>query len=119
MILGLLHKKLHEYNRVFLVTHLSPSEEWKQICAMLPALKKEITDNRLLFLIEEGITCPEDASCVVLSHEDARELYQLYLTYEFSDKFSFLSGNMKYGTIFNYVESGILSEEEAVKAILS
>lgn len=119
MILEMLREKLWEYNKVFLVTHLSPQEEWRRICSMVSVLKKEAADNRLVILLEEGVHCPEDISYIVLSHEDAKELYQLYLTYDFSDKFFFLSGNLQYGTIFNYVDTGILSEEEAVTAILS
>lgn len=48
----------------------------------------------------------------------ARDLYTLYHTYEFADNFILLEGNSTFATIFNYVQTGILTPEEAWQALL-
>lgn len=113
-----LKKMMDKYDKVFLVTYSLQQKEWKRICAVLSGSEK-IVDVMPFFLIEEGICCPKEIPSVQLSHEEACELSQLYLTYEFSDRFALISEQEQYGTIFNYVDTGILTEEEAVKAILS
>lgn len=117
-MLEFLHEKLQEYDRIILVTHLSPQEEWGRILDKLTVLGNK-TANTICFFVETGIECPERVPYIVLSHESTQDLYQLYLTYEFSNRFSVLSGNLQYGTIFNFANSGILTEEEVVMAFLS
>ena len=48
----------------------------------------------------------------------AKELYTLYHTYEFADNFTLLERNSTFATIFNYVQTGILTLEEAWQALL-
>lgn len=43
---------------------------------------------------------------------------KLYHTYQFSDRFQVISDETMYGTIFNYVDTGILTMEEAFDALL-
>lgn len=48
------------------------------------------------------------------------ELYNLYYLYEFTDDILFLTQNTpNYSNIFNFVKTGILTEEEAYEALLS
>ena len=54
----------------------------------------------------------------LLPAEKYPELRQLYLTYEFSDKFRMISMEGNYGTLWNYVKTGLLTPDEAVEALL-
>lgn len=50
---------------------------------------------------------------------DIEQLKKLYRTYQFSDKFLWVSKkNINYASIFNLVTSGVLTEAEAVQALL-
>lgn len=113
----LVKRALREYDRVFLVTHLSSKESWVRLCDVLLLPEEENINRRSLFLVEEGIDFPEGIHSVVLSQESAMKLHQLYLTYEFSDCFMAFPDHEQYGTIFHYVDAGIMTAEEAVRAI--
>lgn len=118
-VINLVQETLQEYDRVFLVTHLTSQEEWHRFCAVFPTLEGKYADIMPIFLLEEGVDCPRGLGFITLSHGDAQKLHKLYLTYEFSDRFAVFSDSMQYGTIFNYVDTGILTEEEAVRVIFS
>lgn len=45
------------------------------------------------------------------------ELLELYNMYEFSDRFRVVSGNRQFGSVWNYVDAGILTEQEALEAL--
>lgn len=117
-MLNLVKRVLQEYDRVFLVTHSSSQEEWKSFCNTFLFLKKEGMKDRFFFLIEEGVNCPQNINFMTLSHNETAEVYKLYLTYEFSNEFTVFSDCKQYGTIFNYINTGIMTAEEVVKAIL-
>ena len=55
-----------------------------------------------------------------ISEKKFQELLKLYFTYEFSDKFVFISGNnANYACLYHMVNMGILSPKEFVAALLS
>lgn len=54
-----------------------------------------------------------------LSEEKETALAELYGTYEFSDRFRRLSRSALYGGLWNYVETGLLTPEEAANALLN
>lgn len=117
-MLDLVKKALQEFDEVYLVTHLSSQMEWGRFCDVFPTFIRENIDGKFLFMIEEGVNYSEGMHSMALSHDDAMELYKLYLTYEFSDRFTIFANNMQYGTIFCYADTGILTEAEVVRAIL-
>ena len=117
-VIELVHKTLQKYNKIILVTRLVPQNVWSRFCNGLVKYKEESANFSFLFILEEGVSCPGDFCSITVSHEEAQELYKLYLTYEFSNRFEICSDNMRYGTIFNYVDTGIMTEEEAVNALL-
>lgn len=53
-----------------------------------------------------------------IDKEKAKEWYTLYHTYEFTDNFAVLEQDSAFPTIFNYVQTGILSLEEAWQVLL-
>ena len=55
---------------------------------------------------------------LILPAENYSDLVSLYLIYEFSDKIKILGKAGQYGNLFNYVENGILTEDEVFELIL-
>lgn len=119
-IRDLVQNTLKEYGRVILVTDLSRQGQidWERFCTVLPVWEAVHDTRQIIFLLEEGISYTGEIPSMTLSHEDAEKLCKLYLTYEFSDRFTLFSGSVQYGNIFCYVDTGILTEGEAVRAIL-
>lgn len=119
-ILEWLQKILQKYDQIFLVTNLSVKgqEYWKQFCSVYSILEHSDEEIEYLFMVEEGMYCLENSHFITLRREDAGILRKLYLTYEFSDCFTLFADSVRYGTIFYYVDTGILTVEEAVRAIL-
>lgn len=123
-MLELLQKALNEYDRIFLIAAQSvyAGSDWERFCKVIRALdKKSAPDERfkkVFLILEEGVEYTLDFPHVVLSHQETQELWNLYMTYEFSDRFSVFPDGRQYGTVFNYSDAGILTEQEAVMAIL-
>ena len=55
----------------------------------------------------------------IVSSEEYYILRKLYFTYEFSDRFRLVEDTGKYGTMKNYIETGIITEEQAVRSLFS
>ena len=53
-----------------------------------------------------------------ISKKSMEYLAELYHMYEFSDRFQIVSYSGSYGTLFNYVHTGLLTLNEAIKAFL-
>ena len=53
-----------------------------------------------------------------ISEMEMSELKRMHYMYDFSDKVIFISDSTQYGTLFNYVKTGILTEQEMVAALL-
>lgn len=54
----------------------------------------------------------------VFSPEEELGIKKLYLMYEFSDKVRLIEHSPQYGYLLNYVETGLLTWEEAEKAAM-
>lgn len=50
--------------------------------------------------------------------EDRRKLCELYLMYEFSDGFQILCRNECFGSLMNFIDTGLLTNEELIDALL-
>ena len=59
-----------------------------------------------------------DGVLVLGESEFAQAVFDLYKTYEFTDKINLFFEREQYGGIINLLKTGILSDEEAVEAIL-
>ncbi len=55
---------------------------------------------------------------LILPAEKYGELVSLYHTYEFSDRFRVIGRTHQFGGLFNYVDNGLLTEDEAFELIL-
>ncbi len=53
-----------------------------------------------------------------VSSQDMRELVRLYYMYDFSHRVALVSDSSRYGTLYNYVKTGIMTKEEMADALL-
>lgn len=53
-----------------------------------------------------------------ITTEQQAELLKVYHMYEFSDRFRVVSRDSRFGSIWNYVDAGILTEQEALEAFV-
>ena len=76
--------------------------------------------NKKVFLMskEKQENCLNGIDCFWGEAESREAIQKLYYTYEFSNKFSILSVSDNFGTIWNYVKTGVLTLEEALSALL-
>lgn len=51
--------------------------------------------------------------------EQEKELLDLYYLYEFSDRFSVCGTSDQFGTVWNYVDAGLMTFDDAVKSIVN
>ena len=107
--------KLNEYDLIIIV-------EQDVTDAILSSMNNRIaalSDMKILVItINE---CAEDFDrdfIVGLGMEDFFELTNLYSKYEFSNRISLLSREANYGSLFNYLDTGLITEDEMITAIL-
>ena len=75
--------------------------------------------KKTILLSKKTVYCGSNSvDWIQLNEKSAAALRHLYYTYEFSDKFIALSTDSNFGTIWNYVKTGILTPEEALSAVL-
>ena len=75
---------------------------------------KESPQNSLVGVYKSHMIDSSQVSC----KKNFYNIYRLYCMYEFSDNIHLLSNNKHYGTIFNYVDMGLLTLEEAIEVLL-
>ena len=76
-------------------------------------------ENVMYKQLKNSVVCNEASKKVlILPLESNDEFISLFHTYEFSDRISVLERSSQYGTLFNYVKTGILTEQEMVDALL-
>lgn len=105
---------LKEYNKIILVNDITSQEEklWQHILHN----SKMLYEKKVLFLISEDMPCNQDI-CMNISKQDADELKRLYLMYEFDDNFQLFSSGKHYGSLLNYVKTGVLTMDECMEAM--
>lgn len=78
--------------------------------AFVEKLEQSLKENKKLIL-GNGIG-------KLFSNEEELAIKRIYLMYEFSDKVRLLEDSSQYGSLYNYVENGLLTPEEAWRAAL-
>ena len=75
---------------------------------------KEVPENLVLSVCESQL----NESLQDLWGKDFSSIYKLYCMYEFANNIHLLSDNKHFGTIFNYVDAGIITLREAIEVLL-
>lgn len=118
LLLTALEKDLAYYDRIFLIAmeERADKEMFNQFCVS-EALKN--CGKKILLLSTENPAEENHALCRKISSQMALQLNKLYHMYEFSDRFQLFSREKCFGGIFNFVDMGILTKEEAFSALLA
>lgn len=66
----------------------------------------------------DGGSCDSSFCINRISEAEQESLRNLYHLYDFSDKFRLLAEEPYYGSVMNYVKTGVLTETEAFEALL-
>lgn len=56
--------------------------------------------------------------CCEIADDKAKSLFDFYHIYEFSDRFQIISREERYGSLFQLVDTGLLTLDEMAKALL-
>lgn len=115
-LLEVLEKNLQEFDKVILITGDSSENGLLSKFTDSEALKK--TSKKILVMSDGTIGKKGNYTYRRISMQELKWLKGLYGTYEFSDRFQILSDSGNYGNIFNYVENGLMTPEEAFHAVL-
>lgn len=109
-----LKAKLARYDRIFLFCRRT--ECFEAAFAQSAALRK----NNVRVWIYSGskVTYPEDICVGRISPTEEKELLDIYHLYECSDRFQVVSRSQEHGSLFCYLEQGLLSTEEMIEALL-
>lgn len=115
-LLLLLENWLVFYDRIFLI----PGEDGKVgafASGILHAGAGKVEEGRVLILSAALTEAVTGFTYKQITEEEQEQLLQLYRMYEFSDRFSIISRESTYGSLFNLVEAGLLDMEEAAEAL--
>ena len=108
-ILTQIEKDLERFDRILLIADM---------CAgSFPV----ITDAKNILVLSVGTISPDNSLQIAyrqITIEQQAELLKVYHMYEFSDRFRVVSRDSRFGSIWNYVDAGILTEQEALEAFV-
>lgn len=107
---------LDAYDRIFLI----PGEDGKIeafASGLLHAGAGKAGEHKVLVLSAAPIEACAGFTYKQIAGKEQEQLLQLYHMYEFSDRFSVISAESTYGSLFNLVEAGLLAMEEAAEAL--
>ena len=76
---------------------------------------KEITNVEIWHSIEEA---SDYKYSTYIMWKEMDEILEIYNMYDFSDNVIVVSNSNQYGSLFNYVKTGILTKQEMVDALL-
>ena len=114
-----LETDIEKYDKIFLIDN---AHELAVRFCHAKALK-DTTDTILILLNNPSMRLADMTlnDNIVLRYVSAEEFFlldRLYHMYDFSDKFYIISRENMYGNIFNLVDCGLLTDEQAYEAIL-
>lgn len=118
-LIAKLESDMERYDRIVLVCGrdvlLSRTAE------LLCHLQEENPQEKRLLLLSPDVPCEAGENGIPvqrISHAETQMLCRLYDMYEFSDRFHILSREEQYGGLLNFVDTGLLSAEEMLDALL-
>ena len=115
-VLVWLEEDLEKYDRIILVDQHKVDR--RMVDAFFESESLRDTDKKTLVLSE---TCGRECNHVTwrcIEEREIQEIENLYYMYEFSDRFLYFPGEPNCGGLLNYVETGILTVDEAFSAFM-
>lgn len=103
-----IERLLEEYEKVLLVL----DQEY------LNLLQEDKKDRKGIIILSKLEPLEEHAfDFLQISEEECGNLIKIYQMYEFSDHFKIITQNNGFGTLKNYVTTGVLTMDEAAEAL--
>ncbi len=94
---------------ILIASDFSKTEEALAILDVYKDIKVLSTNNM----------CSYHENAELITYSEEQELLDLYHLYEFSDRFLVLENSSMYGSVFHYVDEGVLSFDEAIRSLIS
>lgn len=128
-LISQLESDIEQYDQIFLVSE--DRTLLREAVSVLCRLQEPVGSNRKRLILVTSDTESEDMLALIpesvpaghviwrrISQKEVDALCSLYDSYEFSDRFHILSREEQYGGMLNFVDTGILSTEEMIEALL-
>lgn len=118
-ILMKLEDDLKKYEKIFLILDNEETVD-KLLDKLFNSMRIKAKKQRVLILYSGKQKIGIDESVVqrVISREETEALCRLYFMYEFSNRFQVISRTETYGDVFQLVDTGLITLEEAIEALL-
>lgn len=108
----LLERAVGQFDRIFVF-------ENEELIPEVFSENKTIAHKLLILSEKQMVPDTDNIIFQQITEEEKEQIINLYFTYEFSDKFTFVSrNNINYGGLFHFIDTGILSKEEAFEALI-
>lgn len=111
-----IEKALEEFDRVILIDTRLHDQQLTE--AFYDEDNFKGTDKKVLILSKSEEKHAEKTEWHHVSESEAREILEIYYLYEFSNRIAVVTREQAFGSLWDYVATGLLTEEEMVEAIL-
>lgn len=107
-----LEQKINEGKKIFLLNQ----HDAKLLGLLCEGLKEHnMQDAEVWHCMDEA---PEYSQAQRISRKEMDEVREMYLMYDFSDRISVISDTTQYGSLFNYLENGVITTEDMMESLL-
>lgn len=111
-------RDLEKFDRILLLSG-NKSEELLKTFFESDVLRER--NRKILILSTLNRLDTQNGTCEYhrISKEEQEILISLYNMYDFSDRFLLISDNPQYGSLLNYVKTGIMTMEEVFRVVFA
>lgn len=113
-LFSLLENDIKIYEKIFVISG-NCGEIISKFFKAVSCLERKI---KIYLLDSSTIAIPENCEYQLMSVIYMDEFLKLYNMYEFSNRVQLISLSSQYASMFNYLSSGILTEDEFIEALL-
>lgn len=112
-----LEKYLLKYDKIFIFesTDEISTQLLEKFCSFLKYNKFE---KKIFIMSTFGYEKPEGFDFIRISDTQYNLICKMYYMYEFSGRMHIINKNYSFGSLFNYIKTGVLTEEEMFEAML-
>ena len=111
-----IEKALEEFDRVILID--SKLGDQQLVDAFYDEDNFKGTDKRILILSEAEDKQAGNIEWRHIAEKEAGDILEIYYLYEFSNRIVIVAQDQIFGSLVNYVDTGLLTREEMVAAVL-
>lgn len=112
-----IEKALEEFDKIILID--SKLHDRQLTGAFYDEDNFKETDKRVLILSESEEKCVGNIEWHYISESETREILEIYYLYEFSNRIAVVAREQTFGSLWDYVATGLLTRKELVAALLA